>query len=224
MKRILTALFFLLSFHTIRAQHTISGLITDKKDNTVLIDEVKVYVPEFDRYAESKEGGTYILRNVGIGNVHVQFTKEGYATVVITVNTADSATVVNVEMVRDRSGSEVMSSTTTFLKLPESTPYTLTQSDANRLRRMGNIKLMSSLVYEPGIDAITIGQISKPVIRGLSGSHVLLVQSGSRILSNRLKLKSLKVRPLYFMEIMPWEECLFSKMRKWQSRERFQVM
>ncbi len=186
MRRILTALFFLLTFQVIQAQHTISGLITDKKDNSVLIDGVTVFIPEFDRIDESREGGTYILRNIGIGLVHVQFSKQGYSTIVKIVNTADSATVVNVEMERDYSRSEIVSPTTTFLKLPGNTPYSLVQKDANQLRRMGNIKLMTSLTYEPGIDAITIGQISKPVIRGLSGSHILLVQSGSRILTNRL--------------------------------------
>ncbi|HNQ00461.1 MAG TPA: carboxypeptidase-like regulatory domain-containing protein, partial [Bacteroidia bacterium] len=95
-----TILLFSLLFYSLgtMAQHTVSGNISDSKDKTKLLDNVAVYIPEFNSFDISKEGGTYILRNVGVGVVNIQFTRLGYKTVVKTINTKDSATVVNVEM------------------------------------------------------------------------------------------------------------------------------
>src|SRR5436190_4054419 len=129
MKRILPTIILLLSVNIIFAQHTISGLITDRKDNSLLLDEVKVFVPEFERAAESREGGTYILRNIGIGVVHVQFTKPGYRSVMRTVDTKDSATVMNVEMEKDLGPIQTISSASPFMYLPANSPQPVVQTD-----------------------------------------------------------------------------------------------
>ena len=56
---------FCISYGT-KAQHTVSGNISDLKDKTKLLDNVAVFIPDFNRFDISKEGGTYILRTVGI--------------------------------------------------------------------------------------------------------------------------------------------------------------
>ena len=77
------------------AQHTVSGIVTDKYDVTLLLEGVNVFIPELNKSDVTKEGGTYIVRNVGIGVVHLQFSKSGYKTEVRTISTKDSAVAVS---------------------------------------------------------------------------------------------------------------------------------
>lgn len=163
-------------------QHTVSGVLSDKSDKTKLLDNVAVYIPEFNRFDLSKEGGTYILRNVGIGLVNIQFTRVGYKTVVKTISTKDSATVLNVEMEPSAIELEEVAITSNSTKLPENIPYPVTTLSADELRREGQMNLLQALSYEQGIDKISLGNgITKPVIRGLSFNRILLHQFGTRI-------------------------------------------
>ena len=95
---ILKVMIFILFTLDSSAQHTVSGIISDKSDRTLLLPGVSVYIPEFNLFDISREGGTYILRNVGIGVVHIQYSLIGYKTIVKTINTRDSATVIPVEL------------------------------------------------------------------------------------------------------------------------------
>lgn len=172
---------FCISYGT-KAQHTVSGNISDLKDKTKLLDNVAVFIPDFNRFDISKEGGTYILRNVGIGVVNIQFTRLGYKSVVKTINTKDSATVVNIEMEPSSMELEEVAITSNSTKLPDQIPYAVSTFSANELKRDGNMGLLQRLSYEQGIDKISLGNgIAKPVIRGLSFNRLLLYQYGTRI-------------------------------------------
>jgi iron complex outermembrane recepter protein len=173
---------FFLSAFALNAQHTVSGLITDKTDNSKLLEGVSVYIPEFSRFDISKEGGTYILRNVGIGVVSIQFTRIGYKSVVKTISTKDSALVVHVEMEPSSVELQEVSVTGNNTKLPERIPYPVTDFQALELKKTGATNILTSLSYQPGIDRISMGNgINKPVIRGLSFNRILLHQYGTRI-------------------------------------------
>ena len=81
MRRIVPILIILFTISNFaNAQHTVSGIVSDKADVTLLHEGVTVYIPELNKSDISKEGGTYILTNVGIGTVHIRFSKEGYQT------------------------------------------------------------------------------------------------------------------------------------------------
>lgn len=164
------------------AQHTVSGVISDQKDKTKLLDNVAVYIPEFNHYDISKEGGTYILRNVGIGVVTIQFTRLGYKTELRTINTKDSATVLNVEMEPSAMELQEITVTSNSTKLPEQMPFPVSAFSAKEMKRDGAMNLLQRLSYEQGIDKISLGNgITKPVIRGLSFNRLLLYQYGTRI-------------------------------------------
>src|SRR6266581_2581990 len=52
----------------------------------------------------------------------------------------------------------------------------------DRLRREQSVSLAQSLAELPGINALTTGQqIGKPIIRGLTGPRVLVLEDGSRL-------------------------------------------
>ena len=164
------------------SQHTISGLVSDKSDTRKLIEGVSVFIPEFQKFDVTKEGGTYIIRGIGSGIMTIQFTHVGYKSIVKTVSTKDSATVVSIEMEPSNLELEEVTVTSNSTKLPKDIPYPVTVTSRDELNRMGNVNLLTSLTAQPGIDKISIGNgISKPVIRGLSFSRILLYQNGTRI-------------------------------------------
>ncbi|MCX6292409.1 MAG: TonB-dependent receptor [Bacteroidetes bacterium] len=182
MKNCTLIIFSLFFLNTVKAQHTLSGHVTDKSDKKKLVEGVAVFVPEFQKSDVSKEGGTYIIRGIGSGIVTVQFTKVGYRSLVKTVNTKDSATVLEVEMEPSTIELEEVTITSNSSSLPDDIPYPVNTVPNEELSRSGNVNLMTSLASEPGIDKITVGNgITKPVIRGLSFSRILLYQNGTRI-------------------------------------------
>lgn len=176
-------LFLLLFAATVSfAQHTVSGIISDKTDKTKLLEGVSVYIPEFNRFDISKDGGTYILRNVGVGTVSVQFTRIGYKSLIKTISTKDSATVLSVEMEPSMIELEDVTITSNSSKLPDNIPYSISDYNVAEMRRSGNVNLMQALNYKPGIDMISLGNgINKPVVRGLSFNRLLVYSNGTRI-------------------------------------------
>ena len=182
MKKTIFNIILLCCTMTTFAKHTISGLVSNKSEPKKLIEGVSVFIPEFQKYDVTKEGGTYIIRGIGSGIITIQFTHVGYVSVVKTVNTKDSATVLNIEMEPSNLELEEVTITSNSTKLPNDIPYPVTTVSRDELNRMGNINLMTSLTAQPGIDKISVGNgISKPVIRGLSFSRILTYQNGTRI-------------------------------------------
>src|SRR6185312_9654179 len=63
-----------------------------------------------------------------------------------------------------------------------SSPLPTEALSEDRLRRAQSVSLAHALAELPGINALTTGQqIGKPVIRGLSGPRVLVLEDGSRL-------------------------------------------
>ena len=182
MKKLTGIILIVLSFFNLKAQHTVSGLVTDKIDNSLLLEGVSIYIPEFERIDFTREGGTYILRNVGIGTVGLQFTKRGYKSVFKLITTFDSATVVNIEMEPFVGPLTEVTDVSGIKKFPDNTPYSVRLFSGNQLLRTGNNSFLNSLSYQPGFDVFSFGAISKPMIRGLAFNHVAMYQSGAPLL------------------------------------------
>src|SRR6188768_1211424 len=162
------------------ARHSVSGIVTGYRDSAVA--GVTVYIPEFEKTDETKAGGTYIIRNIGKGLVHIQFSKLGYQTVVRTISTDDSALVLNIKMEPSMTKPEELTTVSGNTSLPASVPLTISSLSANEYRHSGAIGLMSALAFQPGIDRMSVGNgISKPVIRGLSLGRVQVREFGTCI-------------------------------------------
>ncbi len=162
------------------AQKSVSGIVTDKKDSAVA--GVSVYIPEFQKYDETKAGGTYILRNVGKGNVHIQFSKPGYKTISQMISTGDSELVLNMRMLPDMMEPEELIIASNSSSLPDNLPYNVSSISLREYNRSGATSLMQGLALQPGVDRISFGNgIGKPVIRGLSFNRILVQEFGTRI-------------------------------------------
>jgi iron complex outermembrane receptor protein len=182
MKKILFIILLVSFSANIYAQHTISGIVSDKSNTKKLIEGVSVFIPEYQKFDVSKEGGTYIIRGIGSGIINIQFTHIGYKSVVKTVSTMDSATVVDIEMEPSDMELKEVTVTSNGTRLPDNIPYPVNTLARDDLNRMGNINMLTSITAQPGIDKISVGNgITKPVIRGLSFSRILLYQNGTRI-------------------------------------------
>jgi len=162
------------------SQNSVSGIVTDNRDSAV--SGVAVYIPEFQKYDETKAGGTFILRNTGKGNVHIQFSKPGYKTIIQTISTNDSALVLNVRILPSMMELEEVIVTSNSAALPDNLPYTVNTVELREYRESGATTLMQGLALQPGVDRISVGNgIGKPVIRGLSFNRILVQEFGTRI-------------------------------------------
>ena len=180
MKKYLLFLFTVLANTNLIAQHTVSGILSDKKDNSLLLEGVSVAMPECFRTDITKEGGTYLITNVGIGVVAIQFSKDGYQSVLQFVDTKDSAVVLHVELEKIASGRQENTITKENLSLPESHSYSNTVYSLKTLRRINRINNFAALSYTPGFDIIAGStNIFDPSIRGISSSQIAIYSNGT---------------------------------------------
>ena len=162
------------------AQHTVSGIVSDKKDNSLLLEGVSVSLPEFFRSDITKEGGTYLITNVGIGVVAIQFSKDGYQSLLQFINTKDSAVVLHIELEKTASGCQQNTITKENLSLPESHSYSNLVYSSKALRRIDRINNFAALSYTPGFDIIAGStNIFDPSIRGISSSQIAIYSNGA---------------------------------------------
>ncbi|CAN5662821.1 TonB-dependent receptor [soil metagenome] len=164
----------------VHAQNSVSGIVTDNRDSAV--SGVSVYIPEFQKYDETKAGGTYILRNVGKGNVHIQFSKAGYKTIIQNITSNDSTLVLNIRVQPTLMELEEVIITSNSSALTDNLPYDVNSVSIKEYHQGGSTTLMQGLALQPGIDRISVGNgIGKPVIRGLSFNRILVQEFGTRI-------------------------------------------
>ncbi|MFZ7116213.1 MAG: TonB-dependent receptor [Bacteroidota bacterium] len=185
-RRILPVLIILFALSAqLQAQHTVSGIVSDKADVTLLHEGVTIYIPELNKSDVSKEGGTYILTNVGIGTVHIRFSKEGYQTEVRTISTSDSAVVVNVELVKSILSPDITSQTSYHGQLPENTILPVNVYSSKELTKHGSIDILSSLAYNPESEVISDGPGNTHVsIHGSGINRVAYFEEGTKLENN----------------------------------------
>lgn len=181
-KIFLFVLFSTISSLTLFAQHTVSGIVSDKKDNSILLEGVSVFIPEFHRYNVSKEGGTYILTNVGIGTVTIQFSKEGYRSVINTTDTKDSAVVLSVEMEKELAGEKHSTISLTNGTPSSAKPFSSEVISLSDLYKVDGTTVLSALNSVAGFDAINGSSgISAPIIHGIENSQIVISSNGSQL-------------------------------------------
>lgn len=181
MKKLLALVICLIFSEYLHAQHTVSGLVTEKRDKSVLLTGVRIYIPEFNRSDLSREGGTYILRNIGIGTVHIEFSKKGYKSFTTIINTTDSATVIHAELEFSGKEEDHLTASSGYSRFSTNEVFNVQVKESEKLANTGKSSLPGGLTYIPGIDNFSVGNISSPVINGMSSDRVLGIQSGSRI-------------------------------------------
>ena len=182
MKKILLILPFIIITLFSNAQHTVSGIAQDKSDVSLLLEGVSVYIPELNKSDISKEGGTYILTNVGIGTVHIQFSKEGYQTEIKCISTKDSAVVINIEMGKSILEPQEISNTSFNSQLSTTTNFPVVEFSTKELSKSASIDFLSALTFKPGLETMSDGISNNHlIVRGSGSNRIAYYSDGTRI-------------------------------------------
>lgn len=184
MKAISKYIFFLVIFFLIqligKAQISLSGKITDNKDNSAL-NGASIYIPDIKTGAVSRADGSYEIKNIPNGTYLVEVSFIGFAsqTKDITVN---GQTVINFSLERSTIESpEVVVTGVASATEQQTNPAPVSIVQQNTLQETTSDNIIDALRNAPGVSQIKDGPaISKPVIRGLGYNRVVVVNDGIR--------------------------------------------
>ena len=159
---------------------TLSGRVVDPDGHAV--PGATVTVVELRRVAVTKADGGYRFTDLPAGRYTVTVRVLGFAPVARDV-TIRGATALAVTLRRTSIWIEPVTVTATRAPLAAGlSPLPTEALSEDRLRREQSVSLAQALADLPGINALTTGrQIGKPVIRGLTGPRVLVLEDGSRL-------------------------------------------
>jgi iron complex outermembrane receptor protein len=171
---------FLISY-SIFAQNHLTGVITDKATGLPL-PGAEIYLLDQNTGTISNDKGEYKLNNLPNGELKIQYSYLSYKTVVKTIfiknndqnmNISLEPTVIHTQEVVI-SGGSISSQHENAIKIET--------ISAKEINSAGSPSFMETLASVPGIDIISKGPgVSKPVIRGLSMTNILLLNNGVKI-------------------------------------------
>lgn len=159
---------------------TISGKVTNKKDNSPLVSAV-VYFPDLKSGAATDLNGNYKITNLPQGNFLVQVSLLGFATLTQKVTITENTVLdFQLESSVTEMGGVVITGQSSAAD-PKHTPTPITVVTAHQLEQNASTNIIDAVAKYPGISQVGTGPgISKPVIRGLGYNRVVVVQDGIR--------------------------------------------
>ena len=162
------------------AADTLSGRVTDADGNAVAA--ATVLVAELHRVALTQADGTFGFADIPAGRYTVTVRGLGFAPLAQAVAVAGHTTR-DAALRRTSVWVEPITVTATRAPLDAAlSPLPTASLSEDRLRREQSVSLAHSLAQLPGVNALATGQqIGKPVIRGLAGPRVLVLEDGSRL-------------------------------------------
>src|SRR5438094_3691488 len=159
---------------------TLSGRVVDRDGHAVA--GATVVVVELHRVALTQTDGQFRFPDMPAGSYTVTVRRLGFAPLARQVSVAASTTL---DLTLERTSVWVEPVTVTATRAPLdvfSSPLPTEALSEDRLRRAQSVSLAHALAELPGINALSTGQqIGKPVIRGLAGPRVLVLEDGSRL-------------------------------------------
>jgi len=159
---------------------TLRGRVTTAAGSPVA--DVEILVPELDRSARTGSDGAFVLVSLPPGQHTVVFRRPGYAPVVQPVKLAGST---RLDVVLREATFELEPVVVTGMRAPVApllSVMPIATLSEDRVRQEQSVSLAHTLEAVAGVRTLsTGGEIGKPVIRGLSGSRVLVADDGSRL-------------------------------------------
>jgi iron complex outermembrane receptor protein len=179
MKKIIIVLFIGLSA-ILQAQNTISGKITDKKNQPII--GVSIYASELHNGTSTDENGNYSLINIPNGKVKLTFEFIGFTSQNKIQNIQQKETTLNISLDETTFQIDEVIVSTAFNKIQTQNVMKVEHSTIKELQKKGMATLIEGLATIPGVSQVSTGtSIGKPVIRGLSGNRVLVYSQGVRL-------------------------------------------
>jgi iron complex outermembrane recepter protein len=160
---------------------TVSGRVADDKGQPV--HAASVSLVELRRTAWTDSTGAFRFAAVPLGHYTMVTRRLGFAPVVQEVNVTDAVATLDVALTPSPLHIDAVTITATrSANSALTSPLPVSTLDEDRLQRTPSVSLAHALSGLPGVNALTTGgQIGKPMIRGLSGARVLVLEDGSRL-------------------------------------------
>ena len=175
---------FIFAFYTtVFSQGTIKGKVVDKSTGEPL-PSADVHLVEIKRGTITKTDGTFVIQNVPTGNYTIEVSYVGYKKSRKKVEVKDGLTLdVEIELEQTvLSLPDVVVTGTMYERSPFEIHQPIAVLDEDKLGLRLSENLAKTLSYEPGINLEYNGSaVGRPVIRGLSGTRILILDNGSRI-------------------------------------------
>ncbi|MBW4359138.1 TonB-dependent receptor [Flavobacterium taihuense] len=179
MKSIILALFLGLTTF-IQAQNSISGKVTDAKNNP--LSGVTVDATEFHKSTKTDENGMYTLTALPNGDLTLVFSSEGFATQNKKIEKVQNTKTLDVILDEIAFQMDEVIVSTPFSKLQSQNVMKVDRESVKSMQEKGSATLIEGLATIPGVSQVSTGtSIGKPVIRGLSGNRVLVYTQGVRL-------------------------------------------
>jgi iron complex outermembrane receptor protein len=163
-----------------RAQEAVSGQVSDSAGRPLA--GATVIVAELDRTTRTDSTGAFRLTELPRGRYTIVARQIGYAPETRTVEVPRATAL---RFVLQPSPFEIEPITVTAVRGPSpalTSPLPVAALGEQQLARELTISLAHAIAGLPGVAALTTGaQVGKPVIRGLTGSRVLVLDDGNRL-------------------------------------------
>jgi len=164
----------------LQAQNSISGKVTDSKNNPL----IGVIVDATDTHKSTKtdENGMYSLTGLPNGDATLVFSYEGFATQSKMINKVQNVQTLDVVLEEMAFQMDEVIVSTPFSKLQSQNVMKVDKESIKSMQEKGSATLIEGLATIPGVSQVSTGtSIGKPVIRGLSGNRVLVYSQGVRL-------------------------------------------
>ncbi|WP_281227570.1 TonB-dependent receptor [Flavobacterium aquiphilum] len=179
MKRYIVALFLGLTAF-LQAQNSITGKVTDSKNNSLA--GVIVDASDLHKSTKTDENGVYTLTALPNGNLTLVFSSVGFATQNKKIEKVQNTQTLDVVMEELAFQMDEVIVSTPFSKLQSQNVMKIDRESVKTMQEKGSATLIEGLATIPGVSQVSTGtSIGKPVIRGLSGNRVLVYTQGIRL-------------------------------------------
>jgi iron complex outermembrane receptor protein len=161
------------------SQNKLTGKIIS--ENNIPLQNAVVHITENNAFTETNEFGIYTFENVPKGEITLVVHLLGYEQKKEKINSNSSLEVNFILQEKELHLDEVIVSTA-FNKIQSQNVMKVEHETVESFQKKGANSLIEGLASIPGINQISTGtSIGKPVIRGLSGSRILVYAQGVRL-------------------------------------------
>ncbi len=160
--------------------HSLHGEVFDKQSQSRL-EGVTVNIVGLEKHTQTDPNGQFKFDAVSVGKHTLQFTKTDYQQLerIVDVNASTAYLQVELETLPFQLETiRIYDSSRSLSQFEETTDLAL--SEVELQRRLG-MTLANTLADETGISQRTMGRaVARPVIRGLGGDRLLILENGER--------------------------------------------
>lgn len=181
MKISIFAIILIMAITSIQAQNSIYGTITDSKTMEP-IQGVSVNIPDMQKGTTSNIEGKYWLNNIQQSDIQIVYSYTGYLEQQINIQFNTDKKEQNIALNESVFELDEVMLSTPFNKLQSENVVKVSYKSLASMQKKGIQNLMDGVSQISGVTQMSTGSgISKPVIRGLTGSRVLVYNQGVRL-------------------------------------------